>query len=229
MTHQPYLADRLRSCTFTTIVAFGSSNTERRIPGMHWFDCFELACRNTFGPYTACINSGWGGHTTHDLIARIDRDCLRHRPELVFITIGGNDSNPDRNITAREFETNLLSIVQQLHASNARIVLQTYYAADIANIAPGHRTPFATCMDLIRKVARATDCMLIDHLARWENLRLRAYPVYRRLMLDGLHVNETGNLLLGVDIVRQFGLTLPDHPCFREALTLQSLLDEMAR
>ena len=222
-----FLSDRLQTAQFTRVVAFGSSNTERRVQGMHWFDCFELACRTTFGPHVAYVNSGRGGDSTGDLLSRFDRDCLAYQPQLVFLTVGGNDSIPDRKVTPETYRRNLRQIIQTLQASGCRPVVQTYYAFDLNAINPQHATAFIETMDIARDASRQTNCMLIDHLARWDRLRTTCYDVFRRLLVDPLHVNEAGNLLLGLDIARAFGLSLPDEPYFREARTTQALLDQL--
>lgn len=222
-----YLVDRLKAGQFTRVVAFGSSNTERRVPGMHWFDCFELACRNTFGPHTACINSGRGGDTTVDLLARFERDCLAYRPEVVFITIGGNDSNPEKKLSVEAFRKNLMEVVGRVQALGGRAVLQTYYGCDLANMDPRHAAAFPQMMETVRAVGQEKGCLVIDHLARWEHLQHSAYSVYRGLMLDPMHINYTGNLAMGLDLARRFGLKLPEDLYFREARALQALMDAL--
>ena len=37
------------------------------------------------------INAGIPGNTTQDALARLDRDVLAHRPDIVLVTLGGND------------------------------------------------------------------------------------------------------------------------------------------
>lgn len=222
-----FLTERLKAGQFTRVVAFGSSNTERRIAGMHWFDCFELACRSTFGPHLCCINSGRGGDTTGDLLTRIERDCLAHRPHIAFITIGGNDSNPDRAMTPAAYRDNLANIVRQLQAADIRPVLQTYYAIDAVNMYPQHGPTFNLMMEAMRELSRQTGCLLIDHLMRWERLRHNCYDIYRSLLQDPLHLNAAGNLVVGMDIARTFAAKLPDEPYFQQARITQALLDRL--
>jgi len=225
MSPSELFLNRLKAGSFTRVVAFGSSNTERRIAGMHWFDCFELSCRSTCGPITSFINSGRGGDSTIDLLNRIERDCLNHQPHLAFITVGGNDSNPKKNISLAIYRDNLHQIVSRLQAQGALPVLQTYYAMDLPKMDPEHATAFLEMMEIVREVARETGCMLIDHLVRWEALRLRYNDRFLQLLGDPMHVNALGNLVLGLDITRAFNLRLPDDACFREAELTQSLLD----
>ncbi len=218
---------KMRAGEFAHVVAFGSSNTERRLPGMHWFDCFELACRNQVGRDLLCINSGWGGHTTLNLLERLERDCLRHRPDLVIITIGGNDSNPAKEITPEQYRGYLKEVVRRIQEQGGEVVLQTYYAFDLEQFDLERGATFLMLMEIVREVAREMGCSLIDHLKRWERLRTAHPGVYGRLMADAAHVNEAGNLLLGLDVVRHFGLEPQDAPYFREARGLQALLDQL--
>lgn len=222
------LLSKFRRGEFTRVVAFGSSNTERHFPGMHWFDCFELACRTQIGSNLVAINSGRRGDSTLDLLTRIERDCLAYRPDLVFITVGGNDSFPDRGITPADYRVNLENLIQQIRSAGGHPVLQTYYSFDLENAGPRVPTAFLDNMQTVREVAQTNDCHLIDHLVRWELLRQHRIHVYRNLLVDPFHVNATGNLLLGLDIVRAFGLNLPEDPIFEEGRELQGLLDELS-
>lgn len=225
MNAKDIVQKRLKMHEFTRFLAFGSSNTQRFIPGMHWFDCLDLAATNTFGPYHAAINRGIGGETAADLLGRFERDCVLFQPHIVIVTVGGNDSNPERKTGRDAFHTNLTRVVQRIRDVGAEPVLQTYYAADITAMDAAYARTFTEFMGIIRTVAGENDIMLIDHNSRWERLRTERYDVYKRIMMDALHVNETGNLLLGADIVRAFNMHLPEHPYFREARALQAVLD----
>jgi len=195
---------------------------------MHWFDCFELACRNTLGHQIACINSGNGGDSTVDLLRRIERDCLAHHPDIAFITIGGNDSHPNNGISVTAYRDNLRHIIRQIQACDCHPVVQTYYACDLAAMPPPQAAAFVEMMEAARELSCELACMLIDHLTRWQRLQKSHSDSYRGLMLDAMHVNGTGNLVLGLDIARAFSLSLPDDPYFHDARTTQALLDELA-
>jgi lysophospholipase L1-like esterase len=224
----PHFTARLAEQTPSRVVAFGSSNTERRQTGMHWFDLFELGCRlNYWDTPLACINSGRGGDTTDDLLTRFERDCLAYRPHLVFLTIGGNDSSLYRAVTPEAFRANLLTLIDGLRAIDCEVVLQTYYACEVTAMEPGHATRLLAFMDIIRAVSAEPECGLVDHLAQWEPLRQAAHDVYGRLMNDAMHVNELGNLVMGLEIARAFAFTLPDEPHLREARALQTLMDRL--
>ncbi len=221
------LADRAAAGLHTRVVAFGSSNTERRLPGMHWLDVFELAYKATHGRVFTCINTGRGGDTAGQLLERMERDCLDYRPNVALVTVGGNDANPERGIAPETYAARLTEIVRRLQAAGCVPVLQTYYAADRAKLPPAFAENLERNMELVRTVACRTGAYLVDHLKRWEVLRQRYYPVFSALLVDPLHLNEAGNLLLGFDVAGAFGLQVPDHPHLREARATHALLNTL--
>ena len=223
------ICQRLKTSQPSRIVAFGSSNTERYLPGMHWFDCLDLALRNQYGRVHTCINSGVSGDTTRDLLRRFNDDVAFYHPHLVIVTIGGNDTSPVNKLSADEFESNLLSIFAQLNALDCQVIFQTYYAPDPNQIAQARLTKFYYYMDIVRRVANNCDAGLIDHLVRWEPFRQQYPDKYQLLMLNGFHTTTMGNLVLGVDIARHFAIKLGDDgdPFWREALAIQQLMDNL--
>ncbi|MBN1639864.1 MAG: SGNH/GDSL hydrolase family protein [Anaerolineae bacterium] len=230
-THWDQVLDRLRAGQRTRLVAFGSSNTERRIQGLHWFDWLDLALKHTHGRVHHMINAGLGGDTTRGLIRRFDEDVALYQPHGVLVTIGGNDANPESGIDDREYARNLGEIVARLQDLGASVFLQTYYSADIARMAPGHGAAFLRYMEIVRRTAAETGVALIDHHRRWEPLRLTHPDRYRRLMIDPLHVNALGNTVIGLDLVRAFGAQLPEDQLAHCAAGrgYQQVLDHLAR
>lgn len=194
----------------TRIVAFGSSNTERRIHGLHWFDWLDLGLKQTYGRVHHCINAGLGGDTTRGLLDRFGEDVALYQPHVVFVTIGGNDSNPQSGIDDGEFHDNLCELVRRIHTIEAAAVLQTYYSADIERLDGRHGEAFLRFMDVICEAAAQAGAHLVDHHRRWEPLRAARIDEYRALMIDPLHVNSLGNMLMGLDLIRVFRARLDD-------------------
>jgi lysophospholipase L1-like esterase len=218
---------RLRAGEKTRLLAFGSSNTERHLPGMHWLDVVELALRR-FGRIHHCINAGICGNTSQDLLARFETDAAFYRPHVAIITIGGNDAmHAERALKPDAFEANLRELSRRFSALECAVVFQTYYSPDPAR--NGDLGLFFSFMNLVRHVARETGAGLIDHLRRWEAFR-KAHPErYLPLMQDGFHLNWRGNMVLGLDTARAFAGEFDpgEREFWRDALEIQRLMDEM--
>lgn len=204
------ILDRLRQGELQRILAFGSSNTERFAAGMHWFDCLDLAIRQSTGRRChRCINTGISGNTTADLLARFEQDAAFYQPHAVVITIGGNDANPNRAISEATYRENLHALHQRFKAMDCAVIFQTYYAPNPhAGIDPVYLQRFYQYMQALRDVAAETGAELIDQLARWEPFRQRYAGEYIQLMRDAMHVNHHGNMVMGLEIARHFQWTL---------------------
>jgi len=213
------------------ILAYGSSNTERYLPGLHWFDCFELAIRQKYGRVHTCINTGLSGDTSRGLLQRFKDDAAFYDPNLVFITIGGNDCNPEQNLDIVEFRSNLIALYRSFSAFDCGVIFQTYYSPDPDECETEHINKFYDYTDVVREVAEETGSMLIDHLFRWERLRINYNDIYKNLMRDGFHVKPNGNKVMGVDIARHFGVDLRESELdgWEEALAVQELMDELVK
>ncbi|MEI7435219.1 MAG: SGNH/GDSL hydrolase family protein [bacterium] len=218
---------RFRARLKTRILAFGSSNTEHLLPGMHWFEVLDLALLGLYGRIHHSINTGVGGHTTRQLLARFDDDAAFYRPHLAFITIGGNDSFPFNNLPAEEFDANLRELHRRFASMGTAVVFQTYYSPDPAR--NGDLQKFYGYMDVVRAVAAGTKSGLVDHLCRWEAFRLAFPERYLALMEDGFHVNRRGNMVMGLDIARHFGVkAAPREPTYwSETMAIQKEMDAL--
>ena len=209
------------------ILTYGSSNTERFLPGMHWCDILELALRDTYGRFHQCINTGLCGDTSRGLLQRFEKDAARFHPKMVILTIGGNDRDPVHNIPPEQFALNLRDLQRRFADIGCRTVFQTYYAVDPARI--GDLGSFHCYMDLVRQAAHDTGSDLVDHLVRWEAFQ-QAYPErYLDLMLDGFHVNPGGNTILGHYLSRHVGAkpASTTDTFWDEALSILQLMDEL--
>ncbi len=194
-----------------TGMAFGSSNTQRRLPGMTWFDYLELGFRKTFDKGCGLFfNAGVGGDTSQDLLNRFARDVSPSRPDLVIITVGGNDSSTLRGISATQFADNLLELHRRVAQLGGQVLFQTYYACMLEQMEPAFAVRMEENMQVIRDVAAATNSALQDHYTRWQRLRQHNPALYKLLMDDAMHVNDDGNAVMGLDLLRSCGVAMPE-------------------
>ena len=222
------IRELLKNNDCVRIAALGSSNTQRRLMGMHWFDFIELGCKFHFGKgCVLCSNMGVGGETSQQLLQRFDRDCGRFEPHLAIITCGGNDSSPERNLSEKEFAKNMRELYDRFTAMGTTVFFQTYYACDLERLTADYAVKLVKYMQIIRDVAGECGAYVQDNYARWQSLYSCDIDLYRTLMTDSLHVNEFGNALLGLDWMRTLDLAVPDmmrQKC-QTALFAQKTLD----
>lgn len=211
------------------ILAFGSSNTERILPGIHWLDCVQFGFGAKFGLVGHFINTGIGGNTSADLLKRFETDAAVFRPHVTFLTVAGNDCNPDKNVSAEDFEANLRELHRRFEKLGTHVIFQTYYAPD--SDGTEYFQSFYQYSDIVRAVAADTGSSLIDNLARWMPLREKYPELYAPLMRDAMHLNERGNKVYGFDIAHSLGcpvVTENNEAYWAEPVRLHALMDELA-
>ena len=191
-------------------MAFGSSVVERTIEGTHWFDCIDLAVAWNHGRIHHFINVGCSGDTSDDLINRFDQDVARLQPDIIFIKIGGNDTEEEAKISPERFEENITNIVSRLNQLGSRICLMTYHSPIFELYGTKRVTKLFEFMEIVRDVSRLKKTYLIDTLPLWENLRKNHPLIHKSLLLDEIHLNRLGNLLLGLIITKVLGLNLSE-------------------
>lgn len=224
--------EKVKNSRQVVIEAFGSSNTERRQPGMNWFDILDLGLKYQFGCHNfISINTGVGGNTTRMMLERFERDVLTHKPDLVIITAGGNDSNPPRNISTEEYRDNLVLLHNKISSYGGEVLFQTYYACKLECLGDEMAERMVFNMQQVRDVAEESGSYLMDHFKRWERLRKQEYALYTLLMRDNMHVNTAGNSVLGLDLLRYFGVELPAEfrNEFAPGLFAQKVLDDLEK
>lgn len=241
MTTIDQLIQRLKHPTSPLRFVFmGSSNTQRVANfgnAQNWVDWVDLGLATWYGKSHYSINVGISGQTSRDMLERFERDVMEFKPDVVFITGGGNDCNPVKDVSLGEFSSNLTAMVRRARQAGSLVVLQTYYSFDsqaMHESGEGARAEnLATYMQLTRDVAAAEATSLIDHLPRWERLRLADLPGYRSLMTDPMHMSALGHGVFAADVLRVLGCDFTARtdvlPMIADAATIQRRLDELAR
>ncbi|MGD9327011.1 MAG: arylesterase [Desulfobacterales bacterium] len=109
--------DKKKSIPYDTIICFGDSLTfgTGAVPGMDYpSQLSEMISKPV-------INAGVPGDTTASALTRLQRDVLSRFPDMVLITLGGNDL---KNGVAKEVAfKNLKRIVKSIQGQGARVVI----------------------------------------------------------------------------------------------------------
>ncbi len=172
-------------------------------------------------------NAGIAGNSTDDAIKRLERDVLAHKPRVVVIQFGINDSAIDvwrkppvtePRVALAKYQQNLRDMISRVRAAGAKPILMTAnplrWTAKLKELyghppyRPGEIDGFespslASYNAAMRKLASELSVPLVD-----VHKKFSAHDV-DELLLDGMHPNDAGheivaNLLVPVirDIVR---------------------------
>ncbi|MHA2009898.1 MAG: SGNH/GDSL hydrolase family protein [Promethearchaeota archaeon] len=211
------------------VIAFGSSNTELHWHSMghfNWFSWLASGMREWVGRHITTINSGIGGETSRDLLQRINRDVLLFNPNLVIVTIGGNDTW--KEITIKDYQEFLTQTIENIKEINAIPVLQTYYCLLYNEMDPVFQR-FPQFVEVNRNLSQEMEIPLIDQYKYFSPFYENNPKKYSKMMRDGLHVNPLGNAIMGIIASRLFSLPDPffeDKSFWKKVKFYLSLMDK---
>ena len=188
------------------VVLFGASNTERYAPFMHWADILETSLRKKYYRKFHLINSGYSGSNTREAKARFNWMVRDFKPDVVIITFGGNDTinRPERFIEEKEFVENLEFFIKEIRSWGGVPILQTYYKPNLDDIDPVYAKNFVKYMQTVRDIAGKNQVFLVDQYKFFEKIDRNTH-LYK-LLLNAMHLNEAGNILMGVILAKHFNL-----------------------
>lgn len=207
-----------------TIVCLGDSITE-------WPDGYVTILQNLISAgyperNVHVINSGIGGHKAPDMLARLNRDVIAHRPQIVTINVGINDvwhgfrgGNPARDFPAGDgpngvpievYEPTLAEIVDTLReATDAVIILlpPTIIGEDVdnpANVANARLQEYVAAMH--RVAASRSTRIASTHEDFVDAIRAgKSVNPDFQLTTDGVHLNAVGNHVMALSVLSALG------------------------
>lgn len=143
------------------------------------------------------INAGISGQTTTEGLARLDRDVLMHRPDLVTIAFGLNDMG---RMSEEQYRANLETLVARCRAANAAVVLCTPNAVISTAARPVEK--LKRYCEVIQATAKSLDVPVCDQFAAGEALRAKDAWLFRCTLSDEIHPNMAGHKRMAEELCR---------------------------
>lgn len=126
------------------------------------------------------VNAGIGGNNTNNLLQRIDKDCLAHKPTLTIMMVGTNDMNHGKYVPPDKYRVNLEKLSSQITASGSKLLLMTilpFYEPYLLTRHPaaffepeGSAARRTAVNNIIRSVAEAQKAAFFDIGALFEKI-----------------------------------------------------------
>ncbi len=169
------------------------------------------------------INAGVSGHTTVNALARLHKDVLSQKPDLVTVMFGLNDMT---RVPLEDYRANLKAIITQCRAAGSEVVLATPNNVIDTSARPGE-TLIAYC-DVVRALGRETNVPVCDCYRELDAFRECDTLAWRLLMSDEIHPNMAGHKRIASALAQTITgsrISLEDVPPPKPALPrTQSLL-----
>lgn len=148
------------------------------------------------------VNSGIGGDTSADALARFERDVVKKKPDFVLIGLGTNDfiregeGNTSPRVSIEQFRTNMQTMIDGVKSLNAVPILITapYVREDAYPLgtnyedAGGLNAALDVYIEAVRQLAKDNNIGLVDIHKLCDD-----YPLEEFLISDGVHLADIGN------------------------------------
>jgi len=194
------------------IVFLGDSITEQQL----YTNYAEAYLASRYPELTLTFfNAGWGGDTAPGGCARLDRDVLALKPDVVTICYGMNDGgycplNPD---ILNRFNAGMKELVTRLKAAGARVVLLTPGMADVTANADLRKVDYNTrslraVADAVIALAAAEQLPVADlhKLMNEVDAAAKAAEPGFCMMPDGFHPEPAGHLVMAYGLLQALGV-----------------------
>jgi acyl-CoA thioesterase-1 len=193
------------------IVCFGDSVTKAVRPGVTADETFCAQLERQLradGRDVVVFNSGIGGNTTADGLARFETDVLAHKPSFVVIMFGLNDSWIDEGrtqsrLTVDQYRANLLEMLKRLSDRGISTILMTPNPAIAPTYPPARNVTLKPYVDAVRGLAQQRQAPLIDVYRRFAELQIEGADV-NGLFTDAMHPNAAGQKIIADMLAEQF-------------------------
>jgi acyl-CoA thioesterase I len=186
----PHTAEKLARGLPVTIVALGSSSTEgigASRPDRSYPSRLETLLQAQFpGAAIRVVNRGVGGELAPQMAARLERDVLAEKPDLVIWQLGTNsvlrDIDPGFDGAVAE------SGIARIKAAGAEIMLMDLQYAPAVLLHPGYRN----MLQMLSGIARSEDVPIVHRFAMMRHWAEGGQMTLQTMLAsDRLHMSDT--------------------------------------
>lgn len=168
------------------------------------------------GVNTVPIPAGIGGHTTVDMLARLDRDVISKKPVWMALNSGINDTP---RMEPEEFGANLAKIVDRATTAGIKVILLNTTLAGGENLTSPETLKRLRFCEEFKKLATDRHLILVD----LNTAMVKAVTELNKdgskglkLTYDGTHLNGLGNQIIAEEILRVLGIPKPTLAALRK-------------
>jgi lysophospholipase L1-like esterase len=203
------------------IMMFGDSTTAYRHGSVQKVYSMRVdEALQSIGSSLSVHNAGIGGNTTRDALKRFDRDVLRHKPRVVVMQFGINDSAVDvwkkppatePRVPLAEYIANMRTLITSAQKEKARVIVMTTNPVrwtsklrelygkppyDPAADDGFDSVHLAAYNEALRKLAKELSVPLVDVRAAYPDFAVKHKTPIDGMLLDGMHPGDLGHQLV---------------------------------
>ncbi len=153
--------------------------------------------------------SGISGHKSNQMLARLEKDVLSHKPQWMTLSCGVNDVwHGKRGVELEDYKKNITSIVDQAQAAGIKVILltSTMIKEDASN---DLNQKLKGYNEFIVQLSKEKNCLLADlNGIMQETIKtMEKNAKGNTVTSDGVHMNSLGNMMMAKGILEVMGFT----------------------
>ena len=156
------------------------------------------------------VFAGISGHKSNQMLARLEKDVLKHKPNWMTLSCGVNDVwHGKRGVDLESYKKNITAIVDKAQAAGVKVVLltSTMIKEDQSNEL---NQKLAGYNAFLKELAKEKKCLFADLNQDMQDA-LKKFPKDakkgKQLTGDGVHMNALGNIMMARGVAKSLGLT----------------------
>ncbi len=159
------------------------------------------------------VFAGISGHKSNDMLARVDKDVLSKKPNVMTLSCGVNDVwHGERGVPLDKYKENITAIVDKVQAAGVKpvILTSTMINEDQAN---ANNQKLATYNEFLRTFAKERNLPLADLNTQMQDAIKKAKETNAAkpnrgnyLTSDGVHMAPQGDQMMAEGVLRAIGL-----------------------
>ncbi|MFK7910103.1 MAG: SGNH/GDSL hydrolase family protein [Akkermansiaceae bacterium] len=153
--------------------------------------------------------AGISGHKSNQMLARLEKDVLSHKPQWMTLSCGVNDVwHGQRGVKLEDYKKNITSIVDQAQAAGIKVIIltSTMIREDQANALNQKLKGYN---DFLVQLSKEKKCLLADlnGLMQETIKTMEKNSKGNTVTSDGVHMNSAGNMMMAKGILKVMGFT----------------------
>ncbi len=156
------------------------------------------------------VFAGISGHKSNQMLDRLERDVLKHKPDWMTLSCGVNDVwHGKRGVALEPYKKNITEIVTKAQAAGVKVMIltSTMIREDQSNDLNQKLAPYNA---FLKELAKEKGCLFAD-LNNDMQEALKKFPADakkgKQLTSDGVHMNTLGNFMMAKGVAKAFGLS----------------------
>jgi len=153
--------------------------------------------------------AGISGHKSNQMLARLDKDVIDHKPQWMTLSCGVNDVwHGPRGVELEDYKKNITEIVDKAQAAGVKVIIltSTMIKEDPAN---DLNQKLAAYNEFLVQLSKDKKCLLADlNGIMQETIKtLEKDAKGNTVTVDGVHMNSAGNMMMAKGILGVMGFT----------------------